>query len=249
LLRYAGAMRGSEWEFRYRFWIILGIYVVAYACYAIDARNLGFWLAARWNVFRGGMPRPSPEVARGIFLAAAALAVLGAWLRTWAAAYLHTEVVHDERRHDDRVVADGPYRHLRNPLYLGMLLAGVSMAPMMSRVGGVVLVVFMVVFSLRLIGGEEALLTASRGESYLRFRDAVPSLLPALRPRLPASGTPPRWGQAILGEAFFYSFPLALAVFALTFNARWFGWVLTIALLLRGVLANLWWRRRAEPVT
>jgi hypothetical protein len=170
-------------------------------------------------------------------------------VRTWAAAYLRTEVVHDERRHDDRLVADGPYRHLRNPLYLGMLLAGLSMAPMMSRLGAVVLVTAMALFAWRLIGGEEAVLAASRGESYARFRAAVPSIVPALTPRLPPSGARPQWGQAIAGEAFFYSFPLALALFAFTFDTRLFGWVLLIALLLRGIVANLWWRRHAEPAS
>ena len=35
---------------------------------------------------------------------------------------MSSSVVHDPRVHDSRLVADGPYRYLRNPLYLGDVL-------------------------------------------------------------------------------------------------------------------------------
>jgi protein-S-isoprenylcysteine O-methyltransferase Ste14 len=239
-------MRAAEWEFRYRFWVILGLFLLAAACYRFDRVNAGVWLVATVRHARGVAGMPSRGPVQGFFVVATLLCAAGAWLRTWAAAYLHTEVVHDEALHADRLVADGPYRHLRNPLYLGLLIAAVGIAATMSRTGAVLLLVVLLLFVLRLIGREEAALTASGGESYVRYRDAVPALVPALRPRLPASDTAPQWAQAFLGEAFFWCMTLGLAVFAATVDARLYLGVVAGSLLVRGVLANLWWRRRGE---
>jgi protein-S-isoprenylcysteine O-methyltransferase Ste14 len=58
---------------------------------------------------------------RIVIAAGALLVFLGAGLRTWGAAYLRTEVVHDTAQHSEALVADGPFRHTRNPLYLANL--------------------------------------------------------------------------------------------------------------------------------
>jgi len=241
-------MRAAEWEFRYRFWIIFGLFALAYACYRVDRYNAGIWLATLGRRPLDIETHQGLRPIRAVFAIAALVAAAGAALRTWAAAWLHSEVVHDRALHAERVVADGPYRHLRNPLYVGLVLAALAMATTMSRVGALVLVVGVTIFSLRLIGREEAELEKSGGESYRRFRAAVPRLVPALRPRLPASGAAPRWGQAWVGEAFFWSFPLALALLAATLEWRLLSIVIGAGLLLRGVL-SIFWRRRAVPST
>src|SRR5262250_2812371 len=53
----------------------------------------------------------------GLILGAALLGV-AAMLRTWASAYLHAEVVYASEVKTEALVADGPYRRVRNPLYL-----------------------------------------------------------------------------------------------------------------------------------
>ncbi|HEV8628713.1 MAG TPA: methyltransferase [Thermoanaerobaculia bacterium] len=243
-------MRATDWEFRHRFWIYLVIFTIAYSCYAIDGLNVVAWAV---RTARGTLHPPGDVpvgVYRSIFFVGAALAALGAWLRTWAAAYLRSEVVHDAALHAERLVADGPYRHLRNPLYVGFMLAAVGLAAMASRLGAAVIFVGVPLFTLRLIGREEAALTASGGAGYRAFRAAVPRLLPALRPRLPASGMQSRWGQAFAGETFFWAVALALAVFAATLRLQLYFWVLGGAFALRWLLAVLWWRRhRGRPVT
>jgi Isoprenylcysteine carboxyl methyltransferase (ICMT) family len=125
----------------------------------------------------------------------------------------------------ERLVADGPYRHVRNPLYLGTVLIGCAMAPLTSRTGSVVLVVSLILFSLRLIGREEAELRAAQGESYEGFLNTVPKLLPSLRARVPASGAKPQLGQALLGEGFIMAFALGVILFAFTLNQKlmWSG--------------------------
>jgi len=78
-------------------------------------------------------------------------------------------------------VADGPYRHLRNPLYLGTILLAVAIGTMASRIGFLVLTVGMILFVYRLILREEANLLRSQGESYRRYFEAVPRLIPRSR--------------------------------------------------------------------
>lgn len=210
-------MRATTFEFRYRFYVIGFIFWLSFSLYAVQPVNAGVAFSG-W-LHHGASTRTEQ---RAVFLAAMAIIFLGGLLRTWAAAYLHSAVVHDAQAHSDRLVADGPYRHLRNPLYLGTILLGVGMAPMASVWGGPLLILLLVVFSLRLIGYEESLLAQSHAESFRAYRAAVPCLWPALRARVPASGATPRWGQAWMGELPFYCFGLAVGVFAVTFSNRAF---------------------------
>ena len=88
----------------------------------------------------------------------AALAVLAALIRSWGAAYLQSEVVHDWKLHGEELVADGPYRYVRNPLYLGGVMLAFGFAMAASRLGFVVMVGGLTLFYYRLIAREESLL-------------------------------------------------------------------------------------------
>jgi hypothetical protein len=57
-----------------------------------------------WTTPRGGL------LARLAFLFATLLVGAPATIRTWAAAYLGSDVVHDLRLHTESLVTDGPYR-------------------------------------------------------------------------------------------------------------------------------------------
>jgi hypothetical protein len=100
------------------------------------------------------------------------------------------------------VVASGPYRHLRNPLYIGLLLNAFAVSILMPVTGAAFFLVGITVFTLRLIGAEEAFLTGRLGEDYSEYCRAVPSVLPSLRSRLGASSTKPRWMQSLLAEVY-----------------------------------------------
>ncbi len=106
---------------------------------------------------------------RAGFGVGALLAVLAALTRTWAAAYLSSEVIHDSALHTDKLVADGPYRHVRNPLYLGLILLASGLALFASRIGLLIIVGGMFVIMLRLIGREEAELAQSQGAAFQAF--------------------------------------------------------------------------------
>ena len=138
----------------------------------------------------------NPFAIRAAFAFAALLVVLAALIRTWAAAYLRSSVVHDGQLHTDALVASGPYRYVRNPLYIGGLLLSVGMGMVASRTGAIVIIGGALAITLALIDAEERHLTAAQGESYAAYRRSVPRLVPSLTPRLPAANLAPRWTHA-----------------------------------------------------
>jgi protein-S-isoprenylcysteine O-methyltransferase Ste14 len=213
-------LAAGDLEFRMRPWIIAGIFFAAFELYQWDHVSAAEALA-RLLTRTGGNVGTMQTL---IFWIGAAAAVAAAALRTWAAAYMSSSVVHDSRVHDSRLVADGPYRYLRNPLYLGVILMAFGIALAASRSGFVALVVGVTFFQYRLTLREEGALKATQGESYRRYFAAVPRLIPSLRPCVPAGGMRPRWGQAFAGELFMWAFALMFVLFVATGNGRSFMW-------------------------
>lgn len=235
-------MRASDFEFRYRFWIILLIFFVAFCC-TFPPEN-----AVQWLLSLMGMPGPvvgvSPvgPVAHAIFALGAVLVAVAAWIRTWGTAYLNNSVVQDSVVRAERLVADGPYRYVRNPLYLGSLLMAAGIGLLASPIGWVVLMAGMTVFSLRLIGREEAFLRENQGADYQAYLERVPRLRPSLRPRVPTGGVEPSWNQAWVGEIGMWVLFIGSAYFALTLNGRVFG-IIVIA----GLLGSRVTKRLTKP--
>jgi len=228
-------VRATEFEFRFRFFVIAATFTAGFWCYALDPVNVSAMLAG-WF-----MRRPidfgiagDRHVMQAILAVGVVLTLLAAMLRTWAAAYLQSEIVHDWNLHTEGLVADGPFRYVRNPLYLGGVLFAVGFALAASRLGFVVIVLGLTFFYLRLIAREESLLSERQGESYRRYLQTVPRLIPSLRPRVAAGGLVPRWGQAFFGETFMWFFALAAASFAATLNQQLF-----VALIVAGIVASV----------
>ena len=221
--------KSSALEFRFRYWIhavliALGFwapwsYLQQPGVTEITSANTHTWgvLAALLaeNVLGGGAT--SIVTAFNILLSTAIfLAVAGALLRTWGAAYLTTGIVESGSMHTASsggggIIEDGPYRHLRNPLYLGTFLHVVALGLLMSRSGAIFSIVTIGIMQVRLMLGEEAFLTRQLGAPYLAYAAKVPRLLPSLWPRIPAAGREPRWLQAFLGEIYFWGVALSFA--------------------------------------
>jgi protein-S-isoprenylcysteine O-methyltransferase Ste14 len=227
-------MKAFPAEYRLRFVVHVVIYTLAFMApwdwiYPLDGAGTSTWLAlAGWPARQGWMSFSAATIGLLVFGIVAASA--GALLRTWGTAYIGSGVVKSGAMHGDGVVADGPYRHLRNPLYVGTWVSTLAIALLMPPTGAVFAVVMIGLVQLRLIGAEEPFLTAKLGAAYAAYCVKVRSLVPSLQARIPAAGARPAWGQAVLGEAHFIG--VALSFIAL-------GWKYNAFLLIKCVLISL----------
>src|SRR5262249_8966972 len=135
--------------------------------------------------------------------------------------------------------ADGPFRYVRNPLYLANIPMAAGLGVLATRLGWLFIVAASWLFVYRLIFCEEAALRESQGESYLAYCRAVPRFWPALTPRVPAGNRPPRWGQAFAGESFIWLFGVAELTLALTLNMQLMFILFTLAFVAHFVVIPL----------
>jgi len=210
------SLQATEFEFRVRFWIIALIFTLGFLLYNLDRVNVS--VALSQLVLRG---HSEDSVAfehwiTAFFALGTSLVTLGAILRSWAGSYLHSSIVHDAALHGEQLVADGPYRHVRNPLYLGNVFLAMGLGFLASRFGFLVISIGMLLFVYRLILREETTLLQTQGERYRRYLAAVPRLVPALRPLIPAAGATPNWWDGLTGESLMWGGALAMAVFTVT---------------------------------
>ena len=150
--------------------------------------------------------------------------MVAALIRTWASSYLNAKVVYASEVKTESLVADGPYRYLRNPLYLANVLLAIGLGAMMSWIGFFVVAAAMLIFCYRLILREEWDLQNRQGDRYESYRNAVPRLWPAVRPRVSSAGGRAEWTLGFRAEFWCWGFAAAVAVFAITLmNAAFFG--------------------------
>ena len=222
-------MKATLFEFRHRWWFIFAIFFLAFSAYDVDHVSMIDALA-RWGANHLGIAA-TRNTDRAIIAFGALLVALGGLIRTWGTSYLRAEVMRDSRVHTERLLADGPYRYVRNPLYIGNILLAIGAGLMASRIGFLILVVGMTVFVMRLILREEADLARDQGESYRSYCAAVPRILPALTPRVPSAGNRAYWGQGFRAEIMYWLIALAMAAFAVTLNVRLFWAIFAVATL------------------
>ncbi|HVB98264.1 MAG TPA: isoprenylcysteine carboxylmethyltransferase family protein [Candidatus Dormibacteraeota bacterium] len=210
-----------DFYFRNRRWLLVSLFVIAWLFLPLPMVSTGKRIARLLFHAAGG---PSPQWwERASYGLAALLASLGAFWRTWGSAYLGASVVQDKQLHTERLVADGPYRRTRNPLYFGNMLFAAAMAIVLSPATGAIFLVGMWILVRLFIRDEEAGLEDSRGESYRAYRAAVPRLAPAWRAQIPTGGARPRWVQGFCGESMMWMFAVLTAGIAVTLDRRWYA--------------------------
>jgi protein-S-isoprenylcysteine O-methyltransferase Ste14 len=205
------------------------IFAVSFPLYVLDQQNSVATLAG-WIAFKS--KTDADLVARVLFLLAAILMIVAALIRTWASAYLHAGVVYAANVKTDSLVADGPYRHVRNPLYFANLLMALALGSMMSRVGFVVAVVAILAFCYRLILREESELQAHQGAEYLNYRKAVPRFWPSLWPAVTSAGRASRWADGFKAESWYWGFAAAILAFAISLKIVVFFVILGASIIL-----------------
>jgi protein-S-isoprenylcysteine O-methyltransferase Ste14 len=234
-------MKATNGEFANRAVIFGCIIGVSFALYSLDPDNVTAVVAV-W--FAPKLSMNDDLLARILFAVAALILAAAALIRTWASAYLNAGVVYASEVKSASLVADGPYRYVRNPLYFANVLMAIAMGAMMSRTGLAVCVAAMIVFNYRLIFREEAELSASQGERYETYRRRVPRLWPSLKPRIASSARPPAWRAGLQAEAWYWGFAAALAGFAVTLKLAVFFIVTTVSIGAFWILSSM---RRTEP--
>jgi protein-S-isoprenylcysteine O-methyltransferase Ste14 len=224
-------MKATGIEYRFRFAIHAVIYVFGFIGVPLALRIspplsdvIGFpdkstWLILSSTISRQGWLTFSAATV-AILIVALLFTALGAWLRTWGSAYVGSSVVKSHLMHGPAMLADGPFRRTRNPLYLGTLLHTIGIAILMPPSGAIFAVVLIWIFQIRLALAEEPYLAARFGEPYLAYKAAVPRFLPSPTPQVAAAGVPAHWLQAVLGELYFIAAFLVLLIFGWSFNAQ-----------------------------
>jgi protein-S-isoprenylcysteine O-methyltransferase Ste14 len=215
-------MKATEFEFRYRLWIGTAIYLFGFWAPWMRYGGIEGSATTTWLELSGQLGQLVPLEAATIVVTSAAilLAVAGTVFRLWGTAYIGGSVVKSNVLHAHAVVAAGPYRHLRNPLYLGSFLYVGAMAILMPPSGAVFALVASYVQIIRLILREEPYMEAQQGDAYIVYKNRVRRLFPSTAPRMPESAAQPQWPQAFVAEIFYVAMTLCFTLLAWRYNAN-----------------------------
>jgi protein-S-isoprenylcysteine O-methyltransferase Ste14 len=225
-------MGATSIEYRFRFFlhaVIITLGFWAPWCEPLHWTRMTTWLVLASWLSRAGWLSFS-AATNAVLIVAIVLVALGAWLRIWGASYVGTSVVQSRSMHGESMLADGPYRRTRNPLYLGTILHIIGLAILMPLSGAIFCVVFIWLLQVRLALAEEPFLAQRFGQPYIEYRKAVPRFLPAPTAQVAAAGKRPYWLQGIFGEIYMVGVVITFLVF---------GWQFNATTLTRGVLISL----------
>ena len=135
------------------------------------------WLLTRWQGSPQGVD--ALDVLGGVMVAAGAAVVLACFARFAGEGRGTPAPVAPT----EQLVVGGIYRHVRNPMYVGVAAAIAGQAVIFRDAG---LVLWLVIFLLAVVGFvklyEEPTLGEQFGPSYDAYRAAVPGWIPRLRP-------------------------------------------------------------------
>jgi protein-S-isoprenylcysteine O-methyltransferase Ste14 len=240
--------KASSFEYRYRYLLHLAVYCLAFGApwtylwsrvgLQTDnpSANPHFWGFLAATLSRAGVGGSRGGSYELVLAFAIFFAIAGAILRTWGSAYLGSDVVQSGSMHPAQtpsgngILEDGPFRYVRNPLYLGTVLHTLALSILMPLSGAIFAIVGIGALQIRLILAEEAFLSQHLGLGYANYCALVPRILPSLRPRMAGHGVVPRWGQAFVGQIYFWGVAVTLSVA---------GWSYNTFPLLQGVVISL----------
>jgi protein-S-isoprenylcysteine O-methyltransferase Ste14 len=215
-------MKAAELAFRFRVFIFVLLYLVGFLApwEWRSGHPSTLWLAASTLLARSGwISLGAATVA--VTLVSLACLVTGTILRVWGTAYLGSAVMRGAAMQGNQFVAAGPYRYVRNPLYLGSWLLALGVSVLMPPGGAAFFLAAFSVFTLLLVRTEERFLSRKQGNVYQQYLQSVPRFWPRMPAGKPAPfAGPPRWAQALLAETYPVAITLCFGVLAWRYNAR-----------------------------
>ncbi len=157
---------------------------------------------------------PTPEsFTRGILLM-----ILGELIRIWGVSYAGG-ATRTRNVGANRLVTNGPFGYVRNPLYIGNVLMYTGAAIVANFWMPWLLLIVWLFFGVQyyfIIKLEEEKLGEIFGDSYLEYCREVPRILPRLRPAHSSHPVQPNLKGALRSEkSTFLSFTLILLLFGL----------------------------------
>lgn len=128
------------------------------------------------------------------------LVVAGEATRIWGVSYAGS-ITRTRKRRLNKLVTNGPFAHVRNPLYIGnfLLWTGFTIASEVFWLIPIVWLWFFVQYW-AIIRWEETILEETFGESYMRYKHAVPCWFPQFSSYPVRSGHRPMIGPALRSE-------------------------------------------------
>ena len=200
-------MKATRFEFRFRMVIMVVVIFLGFWSPWIEFLGMHGWFAGRMSLLEAlaleisRLGLVSFTIATPIVIIVVALiAAKAAVFRIWGTAYLGPGTVNSSRMKAADVMAAGPYRYVRNPLYLGSWGMVGAMCFLMPPTGALFTMVLLTVFLMRIVLAEEAFLTGQLGEPYRNYLSAVPRLVPQVHTTLPPSSQQPHWLRAVIAE-------------------------------------------------
>jgi len=185
------------------------VFGFALAAYVIDHDDV-VWVISPWHTPRQQL------LARCIFASAAVLLGLAEAGRTWARAY---EGPNGAYKFDSQLAgwsADGPFRHVRHPLFLSDVMFVLGIGSLFSRTGLLIAIVGIGLIHIWAVKRCEHQLQQAGKQTHRELFTGVPRLVPSLHARIPARGSVPQWRRAFRAEASGWSCCLMLVAFSIT---------------------------------
>ena len=224
-------MGASATEFRLRMLINAAIIIMGFWAPWIEPLHIGRrislleWLALELS--RTGLVSFSVATP-ALLILAILIAAKAVVFRVWGTAYLGPSTVNSINMVAGKVMADGPYRYMRNPLYIGLMCMVIALAFLMPVSGAAFAVILITIFVMRLTLGEEAFLAARIGEPYSAYLRAVPRFVPRLRGVPSPTGERPRWLRAFITELTPIGIFVAIVVYTRNYDPELTGRIILI---------------------
>ena len=208
----AAAVRATPIEFRLRALFISIAFIAGFVAGARIQRSLFVDIAPTFVAVGRHLGPDGIAIAAWV---AAAIAICAWLLRWWASSYHASGVVMNADVIAGDLMTAGPYRYVRNPLYLGNILLALSIGSLGPPVATALVVLFNMLFVYRLVAIEEPFLRASNGERYAKYCAVVPRLFPRFTPApLPPDTRAPNIADGFVTELFMLGFAAAMVYVA-----------------------------------